>query len=65
MNVFDGISCQVAHQLGTADCSQKQENRFAATNHVDESVTSTEKFIEIFVVDREKLVHLELQTDST
>ena len=44
---------------------RSSKNRFAATNHIDESVTSTGKFIEIFVVDREKLAHLELQTEST
>ena len=43
---------------------RSRKNRFAATNHIDESVTSTGKFIEIFVVDREKLVRLELQTDT-
>ena len=43
---------------------RSRKNRFASTNHVDESVTSTGKFIEIFVVDREKLVRLELQTDT-
>ena len=42
-----------------------RKNRFATTNHISESVTSTGKFIEIFVVDREKLAHLELQTEST
>ena len=30
---------------------RSRKNRFAATNHIDESVTSTRKFIEIFVVD--------------
>ena len=40
---------------------RSKKNRFAATNHIDESVTNTGKFIEIFVVDREKLVCLELQ----
>ena len=45
-------------------CLRSRKNRFAATNHFDESVTSTGKFIEIFVVDREKLVRLELQTDT-
>lgn len=43
---------------------RSRKNRFAATNQIDESVTSTGKFIEIFVVDREKLVRLELQTDT-
>ena len=43
---------------------RSRKNRFSATNHIDESVTSTGKFIEIFVVDREKLVRLELQTDT-
>ena len=42
-----------------------RKNRFAGTNHIDESVISTGKFIEILLVDREKLVRLELQTDST
>ena len=42
---------------------RSRKNRFAATNHIDESVTSTGKFIEILVVDREKLVRLKLQTD--
>ena len=42
---------------------RSRKNRFAATNHIDESVTSTGKFIEIFVVDREKLVRIKLQTD--
>ena len=27
-DVFDRISCHVAHQLGTAACSQKQEKSF-------------------------------------
>ena len=40
-----------------------RKNRFATTKHIDESVTSTGKFIEILVVDREKLVRLKLQTD--
>ena len=43
---------------------RSRKNRFAATNHIDQSVTNTVKFIEIFVVDREKLVRLELQTDT-
>ena len=43
---------------------RSRKNRFAATNHIDQSVTSTGKFIEIFVIDREKLVRLELQTDT-
>ena len=43
---------------------RSRKNRFAAMNQIDESVTSTGKFIEIFVVDREKLVRLELQTDT-
>ena len=41
---------------------RSRKNRFAATNHIDGSMTSTGKFIEIFVVDREKLVCIELQT---
>ena len=43
---------------------RSRKNRFAATNQIDESVTSTRKFIEIFVVDREKLVRLELQKNT-
>ena len=43
---------------------RSRKNRLSATNHIDKSVTSTGKFIEIFVVDREKLVRLELQTDT-
>ena len=44
---------------------RSSKNRFVATNHINnESVTSTGKFIEIFVVDREQLVRLELQMDT-
>ena len=43
---------------------RSRKNRFAATNYIDESVISTGKFIERFVVDREKLVRLELLTDT-
>ena len=41
---------------------RSNKNRFAATDHIDESVSSTGKFIEIFVIDRDKLVCLELHT---
>ena len=44
---------------------RSRKNRLSATNHIEESVTSTGKFIEIFVVEREKLVRLELQMDTT
>ena len=42
---------------------RSRKNRFAVTNHI-KMWTSTGKFIEIFVVNREKLVRLELQTDT-
>ena len=48
----------------TQPALRSRKNSFAATNHIDESVTSTGKFIKIFVVDREKLVCLEPQTDT-
>ena len=42
---------------------RSSKNRFAVTNHI-KMWTSTGKFIEIFVVDIEKLVRLELQMDT-